>query len=387
MGGKDAAIVLADCDLPRTVAGHHALGAHATRARPAAPSRSRTSTSASPTPSSRACARAWTRLRVGRGARRRAAREPAAVRRRRRARRRRAARRARSWCAAARRPDGRLGYPPTILDRCNDRDDGRARRDVRPGARRRARAGRRRGHPPGRTRRATAWARRSGRATSPAPSASPSGSTWASSTSTTTPSPAPSRRCRGAARARPASASRTAPEALATFVRPRDDRRRPRRARPSSSGCRTTTRCASSATSSPTRSSCASTRAWKLPLAHAQARSRTSAAPFFGATAFRLQPRSAMRSAARVAIAMMVSCGFTPRGPRTVLPSTMKRPGTSCAAWSSVDDARLRVACPCGTCRAGGSSSTRSRPGRASPSRNASRSRGPRGAGARSTNG
>jgi hypothetical protein len=40
---------------------------------------------------------------------------------------------------------------------------------------------------------------------------------------------------------------------------------------------------------------------------------------------------SAILAAARVAIAMIVSCGFTPSAPGTVLPSTMYRPGTSCA--------------------------------------------------------
>ena len=47
------------------------------------------------------------------------------------------------------------------------------------------------------------------------------------------------------------------------------------------------------------------------------------------------QPRrSAILAAARVAMAMIVSWGLTPMGPHTVLPSTTKRPRTSCVSWS-----------------------------------------------------
>ena len=244
MGGKDAAIVLADCDLPRTVAGRHALGA---LERGPGVRRDR----------DRVRRRAHRRRFVGRWRARGRGSAPA-----RGARRRVAARERRQLDVVEAHVEDALAKGAKLV----------MRRRAAPGrARLRADAPRslhRRDGRRARTRRsapcwpscasrapprpcarstpgATAWARRSGRGTSRAPSASPSASTSASPASTTTPSPAPSPRCPGGARAPPASAWPTAQWSLLTFCRPKAIVVDAPAAR-SFTGCRSTKTCASS---------------------------------------------------------------------------------------------------------------------------------------------
>jgi len=127
---------------------------------------------------------------------------------------------------------------------------------------------------------------------------------------------------------------------------------------PSSSGCPTTTRFSSSATFC--RGAAHSPRPrLALALAHAPAHSAPSA------------PSSAdplaIRAAARVASAMMVSCGFTPRAAHRAAVDHEK-PRHVVRRVVRVDDAGPLRRSPCGKSPAGGSSSTRSRSAPAIPS-------------------
>ena len=178
LGGKDAAIVLADCNFERTVLGvtNWALNnaGQACGAIEIAYVDERIADRFV-----EAMRRAWTRLRVGTDvaplANRRQydvvlshvedAREKGAI-----------------VVCGGKPTGGPLGYEPTTPRRVRRADEGRARRDVRSGARGGACARRRRGDPPRQRGRATAWASRSGRATCRARSAWPSVSTWAWST-------------------------------------------------------------------------------------------------------------------------------------------------------------------------------------------------------------
>ena len=61
-----------------------------------------------------------------------------------------------------------------------------------------------------------------------------------------------------------------------------------------------------------------------------------------------------MRSAARVAMAIMVSWGFTPSGPAP-LPSTINNRGPLVQLMVEIDDRKSDDLDPCGKCPAGGS--------------------------------